>query len=397
MHTDRYMLFDRDSMYDTIHDDDWLASLADSLGKDDPSELTDDEIFGQADFEIQSDFEEEVDEIGRAFDRRCEELHPEWGGGYQLMALGSVGRWDGTSTGHNYYSGRWEPAPTESHPYRQVRTSPFRSLVTDTWRSPNEDSGDRFGLFADCEIDQIWEDRDGTIHVRGVHHDGEVNVEVRAVAPDAEEQEDERFLAWYVEDYDQDAHRSFLERAWEGGVRANMAEHYGYRWPALDEASPVSEVTGALNMSKPVEVDGYRVNGIDAVRIGDADGETYSLELVAEDGGMTFAYYCSEYADETGGVLLFEVGDDGPCRLCSDNWLASSDYVEACDRVAAGELSPIFQGGGTRALAGEALAALAGRRQPPSAMAASAKACSSAARTQDGDASARRLQGGGRG
>lgn len=379
MYVDRYMLFDRNASYDIINDDDWLFSLADSLGRDDPADLTDEEIYVQADWEIQYQFEDEVAEIGRVFDRRCKELHPEWNGNYQLMARGSVGRWDGTSSGHNYYSGRWEKTPTETNPYRQIRTSPFYSLVTDTWRSQSEDANDRFGLFTDCEIEQIWEDRDGTIHVRGVHHDGEVNVEVRAVDPDTEEQEDDRFLAWYVGDYDQNAHRAFLEKAWEGGVRANMAEHYGYRWPALDESSSVSEVMGALNMRQPVEVDGYRIDGRVAVRSDDPYDDTFSLELVSEEGGKTYAYFCSECPDETGGVLLFEVGREGPFRLCSDNWLAGDDLACTCDRIASGELSPVYEGENARALVAETTVMLARKNQkPPANVAAAAKACSRA-------------------
>lgn len=381
MHIDIYMLFDRNGLYDRVNDDQWRAELADSRGLDDPADLSDEAVYGQAEFEIQTEFEEEVATIGRRFDDRCAELHPEWEGRYQLMVRGSVQRWDGTTSGHHYYSGRWESAPTEANPYRQVRTPPFKSLVTDTWRKPSQDADDQFGLFTDCEIEQIWEDREGTIKVRGVHHDGEVNVEVRAVAPDTEERENDRYLAWYVEDYDQDAHRSFLEKAWSDGVTANMAGYYGYLWPSLDETSAIAEVCQVLNMEQPVEVAGYRIDGCGCARLDDPDGETYSLGLVADEGGKTFAYYCSEYADETSGVLLFEVGCDGPCRLCSDNWLASDDYVKTCDRIAAGELAPVFVGENARSLVEDERVERASRhgKDTPASLAASAKACASAA------------------
>lgn len=393
MHIDRYMLFDRNGLYDRVNDDQWRADLADLRGLDDPADLSDEDVYSQAEFEIQTDFEEEVATIGRRFDDRCAELHPEWEGRYQLMVRGSVQRWDGISSGHHYYSGRWESAPTEDNPYRQVRTSPFKSLVTDTWRKPSEDANDQFGLFTDCEIEQIWEDREGTIHVRGVHHDGDVNVEVRAVAPDTEERENDRFCAWYVEDYDQEAHRAFLNEAWGEGVCAHMDRFYGYLWPSLSEAASVDDVRQILNMEQPVEVASYRIDGCDAARVDDPDGEVYSLDLITDEGGKTFAYYCSEYADETHGILLFEVGRAGPCRLCSDNWLASDDYVKTCDRIAAGELGPVLIGENARSL----IANMPNERihqdgkNTPTSLAASAKACAQAAGVREDAAQGRRI------
>lgn len=228
MDIDRYMVFDRNTVYDRIDDPDWLTGVAGSFGRANADELSQEEIFAQAYFEAQTDLEEAVAEIGRAFDERCEELRPEWYGSYQLMARGTVGRWDVTSIGHNYYSGRWVEAPTEEHPFRRVRTSPFASLVTDTGR--DEGGDDRFGLFRDCEIDQIWEDREGTVHVRGVHHDGHVNVEVRAVPPDTEEREIDQFLDCDSDGYSADAHKGFLEDVWRKSVSANVSGRYGHRW-----------------------------------------------------------------------------------------------------------------------------------------------------------------------
>lgn len=393
MYVERYMLYNRDDMYDRINDGGWRSDLADALGYDDPGDLTDEEVYGQAGFEDQIDFEEEVARIGRRFGDRCEARHPEWDGRYQLMARGTVGRWDGISSGHNFYSGRWEKAPTESHPHRHVRTSPFESLVTDTWQSLADDANDSFGLFKDCEIDQIWEDREGTIHVRGIHHDGEVNVEVRAVAPDTEERENDRFLAWYVDDYDQDAHKAFLDEAWKEGVTANMAGYYGYQWPSLGEESSVAEVRHALNMGRPVEVAGYRIDGCDAARLDDPDGEAFSLDLIADDDGKTFAYYCSELADEAGGVLMFEIGHDGPFRLCSDNWLASDDYAKTCDRIASSEVSPAFESENAKiAVTGAADCGCHCRvEDEPARVAASARECARATGTFEKEHQGKRL------
>jgi len=71
--------------------------------------------------------------------------------GNTIILTGRAGRWDGTSSG----------------------ASDYPSLAD---ALSNRDS-----VFRDCEIASIWEE-DGALFMRGIHHDGEVNVEIRQLS-----------------------------------------------------------------------------------------------------------------------------------------------------------------------------------------------------------------------
>lgn len=73
-------------------------------------------------------------------------------GGNPLIAFGSIGRWDGERTGISSFE-------------------TFDDLMN------GDDSP-----FKDCEIDHIW-DENGILKMRGHHHDGSVEVEIRQDCP----------------------------------------------------------------------------------------------------------------------------------------------------------------------------------------------------------------------
>ena len=73
-------------------------------------------------------------------------------GGNPLIAFGVIGRWDGERTGISSFE-------------------TFDDLIN------GDDSP-----FKDCEIDHIW-DENGILKMRGHHHDGSVEVEIRQDCP----------------------------------------------------------------------------------------------------------------------------------------------------------------------------------------------------------------------
>lgn len=73
-------------------------------------------------------------------------------GGNPLIAFGVIGRWDGERTGISSFE-------------------TFDDLMN------GDDSP-----FKDCEIDHIW-DENGILKMRGHHHDGSVEVEIRQDCP----------------------------------------------------------------------------------------------------------------------------------------------------------------------------------------------------------------------
>ena len=82
-------------------------------------------------------------------------------GGNHILVSGSVGRWNGTSTGIAVY----------------------KDFDAATDCSPS-----RFGqgnVFADCEIQKVW-DENGTLYLAGAHHDGRVSVEMRQLTDEGE-------------------------------------------------------------------------------------------------------------------------------------------------------------------------------------------------------------------
>lgn len=82
-------------------------------------------------------------------------------GGNHILVSGSVGRWNGTSTGIAVY----------------------KDFDAATDCSPS-----RFGqgnVFADCEIQKVW-DENGTLYLAGAHHDGRVSVVMRQLTDEGE-------------------------------------------------------------------------------------------------------------------------------------------------------------------------------------------------------------------
>lgn len=227
-----FVLYDRQAVLALVDDPGFVEEVREGIwpGEGEPTEeRVWDEAYERADL----DLAEEVRSVSDRLDERVGNEHPEWGRSYLLMVRGTVGRWDGVSAGHNYYAG--EPARRSG----TRRLTPFEQLVSDTgWD----------GLFRDCEIDRIWEDRGGTVHVEGVHHDGRVEVACRAVGPDTEQDElDSR-------DWDGTpgpATRRIVEGAWETGVRADMASLYGHDWPGADLAEQLAGATAPCGPSAP--------------------------------------------------------------------------------------------------------------------------------------------------
>lgn len=86
----------------------------------------------------------------------------------------------------------WNALPQDRSWDDGVSVSQCLSELWERARQTNEDLLDcspaRFGrdnIFADCEIDRIW-DENGHLFVSGAHHDGRVTVEVRQVSNEAE-------------------------------------------------------------------------------------------------------------------------------------------------------------------------------------------------------------------
>lgn len=129
----------------------------DGLTEDEVREdFTDDEIFNHQ-MEMKAfDYEEEMRALAAFFNGeksdKSDFVNPY--GGNHILVSGSVGRWNGTSTGIAVY----------------------KDFDAATDCSPS-----RFGqgnVFADCEIQKVW-DENGTLYLAGAHHDGRVSVEMR--------------------------------------------------------------------------------------------------------------------------------------------------------------------------------------------------------------------------
>ena len=119
-------------------------------------DFTDDEIFNHQMEMKDFDYEEEMRALAAFFNGEKSDMsdfvNPY--GGNHILVSGSVGRWNGTSTGIAVY----------------------KDFDAATDCSPS-----RFGqgnVFADCEIQKVW-DENGTLYLAGAHHDGRVSVEMR--------------------------------------------------------------------------------------------------------------------------------------------------------------------------------------------------------------------------
>ena len=126
-------------------------------------DFTDDEIFNHQMEMKDFDYEEKMRALAAFFTGEKSDMsdfvNPY--GGNHILVSGSVGRWNGTSTGIAVY----------------------KDFDAATDCSPS-----RFGqgnVFADCEIQKVW-DENGTLYLAGAHHDGRVSVEMRQLTDEGE-------------------------------------------------------------------------------------------------------------------------------------------------------------------------------------------------------------------
>lgn len=126
-------------------------------------DFTDDEIFNHQMEMKDFDYEEEMRALAAFFNGEKSDMsdfvNPY--GGNHILVSGSVGRWNGMSTGIAVY----------------------KDFDAATDCSPS-----RFGqgnVFADCEIQKVW-DENGTLYLAGAHHDGRVSVEMRQLTDEGE-------------------------------------------------------------------------------------------------------------------------------------------------------------------------------------------------------------------
>lgn len=123
-------------------------------------QYSDEEIFDRAMEMRETDYEEETDALIGWFDGATPGFAPmltdensDWYGN-PVIVSGSIGRWNGTTSGFTVYDS-------------------FEDAI-DT--SPSRFGGDN--VFADCEIQKIW-DENGHLYLTGAHHDGSVSMELR--------------------------------------------------------------------------------------------------------------------------------------------------------------------------------------------------------------------------
>lgn len=160
------IVFDEDLYYGDEGEEMAISDLMerDGLTEDEVREdFTDDEIFNHQMDMKDFDYEEEMRALAAFFNGEKSDMsdfvNPY--GGNHILVSGSVGRWNGTSTGIAVY----------------------KDFDAATDCSPS-----RFGqgnVFADCEIQKVW-DENGTLYLAGAHHDGRVSVEMRQLTDEGE-------------------------------------------------------------------------------------------------------------------------------------------------------------------------------------------------------------------
>lgn len=142
----------------------------------------------------------------------------------QIISRGSASRWDGISYGFELSNG-------------------FDDLLhSDIWK--------------DCETFRIW-DEDGSLYMTGHHHDGSVNVEIKALSEAGEQLLED----WYYEDQDYD-----LNKIWNDpnlshapryaelilGVASEEAAEKGSKGVSLaDRANGAKEVSEGVSQDTP--------------------------------------------------------------------------------------------------------------------------------------------------
>ena len=160
------IVFDEDSYYGDEGEEMAINDLMerDGLTEDEVREdFTDDEIFNHQMEMKDFDYEEEMRALAAFFNGEKSDMSDFVNsyGGNHILVSGSVGRWNGTSTGIAVY----------------------KDFDAATDCSPS-----RFGqgnVFADCEIQKVW-DENGTLYLAGAHHDGRVSVEMRQLTDEGE-------------------------------------------------------------------------------------------------------------------------------------------------------------------------------------------------------------------
>ena len=155
------LIFDGDAYYG---DEGTEVAVEDLMSRDDMTEdevresYSDDQIFEHAMDMMRDDWDLELDRLKGFFDKDSPN-NPN--AGNHILIRGSAQRWDRTSSGID---------------------------VCERIEDVLDFSPARFGrdnVFADCEIDRIW-DENGHLFLSGAHHDGRVTVEVRQVSEEAE-------------------------------------------------------------------------------------------------------------------------------------------------------------------------------------------------------------------
>lgn len=160
------IVFDEDLYYGDEGEEMAINDLMerDGLTEDEVREdFSDDEIFNHQMEMKDFDYEAEMRALAAFFNGEKSDMsdfvNPY--GGNHILVSGSVGRWNGTSTGIAVY----------------------KDFDAATDCSPS-----RFGqgnVFADCEIQKVW-DENGTLYLAGAHHDGRVSVEMRQLTDEGE-------------------------------------------------------------------------------------------------------------------------------------------------------------------------------------------------------------------
>lgn len=161
-------------------------------------QYSEEEIFDRVMEMRETDYEEETDALIGWFDGQTPGFTPaitdensDWYGN-PVIVSGSIGRWDGTRSGFTVYDS-------------------FRDAI-DT--SPSSYDGDN--VFADCEIQKIW-DENGHLFPTGAHHDGSVSVELRQLTNkgmDAYEAIEDALATWTTD------HFTINGRSYSTGVKS---------------------------------------------------------------------------------------------------------------------------------------------------------------------------------
>lgn len=214
------------------------------------------------------DYAEEIAALTAYFDGRPSSMSSEVSenAGNPVIVSGTIGRWDGTSSGLTVYD----------------------DLAAALDTSPSHFGGNN--VFADCEIQKVW-DENGHLFIHGAHHDGSVTVEVRQLSDDGTANYEAIADAWVYEPFDANgktydgSDRSVNEAMhdlWDATEPTRYMER-AYGCPAEEWAlaplpvatltfdDEISEVDGLLNFYIPVTFDVDAVFGTDVLTTANDD------------------------------------------------------------------------------------------------------------------------------